>query len=201
MGRPRADVHAVSTPERVLIAAEQAFAAQGFEARLGDIAAAAGIRRPSLLYHFESKEVLYAAVVTRVFANLGEALRSSRGLAGDFEQRLESMTRAFVRFVDEHPSVATLVVREMLADDGPGTAIVVGQVAPLLDEVVRWIETEADEKLRPGVAVRSAVMQVVSDVLLRSASGSVRFVLWEPADEDRSWRQARTLILSDLEEQ
>lgn len=197
MGRPRADANAVSTPTRILIAAEQAFAAHGFDARLGDIAGSAGIRRPSLLYHFESKEVLYAAVVERAFGQLGQALLAGQQIEGGFEARLEAMTRAFVRFVEEHPAVSQLVVREMLAVDGPGTAILVGQVAPLLDQVSRWIETSADEKLRPGVPVRAAVMQVVSDVLLRCASGTIRVVLWEPADEDRTWRLARTLILSD----
>ena len=76
MGRPLASAAATATPERLLDAAEQCFA-QGYDAaRLEDIAAAAGIRRPSLLYHFASKDDLYAAVVRRTFARLGAALLS-----------------------------------------------------------------------------------------------------------------------------
>lgn len=197
MGRPRADAHDTSTPDRILAAAERAFAREGFAARLGDIAAQAEIRRPSLLYHFASKEVLYEAVVVRAFAKLGLALRLGREVAGDFETRLEAMARAFVRFVEEHPSVARLVVRELVAEDGPGTAILMGQVAPLLDEVERWIRAQDPGSLRDPQGIRAAMLHVTSDLLLRSASGSVRDALWGPLDEDRSWQLARALLLTD----
>ena len=65
----------LATTERLLISAERHFAKLGFDgARLSDIAAEAGISRPSLLYHFESKEALYAAVVRTALLRLGEAL-------------------------------------------------------------------------------------------------------------------------------
>ena len=127
MGRPRADAHQISTPERILQAAGEAFAVHGYEARLSDIAKAASIRRPSLLYHFPTKEALYRAVVMRAFLGLGEALRLGRSVDGDFVTRLEGLTKAFVRYIDEHPTVARLVVREILADGGPGTIILMGQ--------------------------------------------------------------------------
>ena len=63
MGRPKTGTHSVPTVERILQAAEQAFGAQGFTlTRLEDIAEVASIRRPSLLYHFSTKQKLYEAV-------------------------------------------------------------------------------------------------------------------------------------------
>lgn len=197
MARPRADSNRISTPERILAAAELAFASAGFEARLSDIASEAGIRRPSLLYHFDSKEQLYAAVVTRAFARLGEALLLGRSVDGGFVTQLEQMTRAFVRFVDANPAVAQLVIRELLVADGPGNAILMGRVAPLLSEIERWIETQGAGHLRPGVPIRPAMLQVVSDVLLRSASGPMREPLWGDADEDRTWWMSQTLMLCE----
>ena len=80
MARPRTQANAVATPERILLAAEQAFADHGYgPAKLADIARVAGIRRPSLLYHFATKEVLYAAVVSRTFERLGRALAEGGG--------------------------------------------------------------------------------------------------------------------------
>ena len=94
MARPRTDTTRIATPERILAAAELAFAAHGSAASLSDIAARAGIRRPSLLYHFPSKEALYAAVVMRTFTRLGAELGAAMSQPGTFAARLEALTRA-----------------------------------------------------------------------------------------------------------
>jgi len=195
MARPHHDPNAVSTPQRILAAAERAFAGAGYEARLSDIAAEAGIRRSSLLYHFETKKVLYAAVVTDAFLRLGLALRDAREVKGEFEDQLQQMTSAFVRFVEDHPLVARLVVRELLAADGPGSVVLMERVAPLLGEVELWICAAGAGQVRAGAPVRAALLHVVSDVLLRSAAGPVRDALWGDADEDKTWWMARTLLL------
>ena len=48
---------------RILEAARGEFALHGYSARLQDIASRAGLTHPTLLYHFKSKELLYAAVI------------------------------------------------------------------------------------------------------------------------------------------
>ena len=69
MPRPKHNANAIPTEERILAAAEQIFGEQGFErSRLEDIAAVAGIRRPSLLYHFKSKcklSVCYSTMMVK----------------------------------------------------------------------------------------------------------------------------------------
>src|SRR5688500_8499676 len=107
MGRPRAEEVTTSTRDRLLEAAEQEFADVGFEAaKLADIAARAGIRRPSLLYHFKTKEDLYGATVERAFTQLGVALQATMSAAGDFEARLLATVAGYARFVADHPNVA-----------------------------------------------------------------------------------------------
>ena len=190
MGRPTAASIDIDTPTRVLDAAERAFALAGLAgAKLADIASAAGIRRPSLLYHFASKENLYAAVVERGFDVLGEALAEAMGAGGakeDFDARLERVLAVYVDFLDSRPELARLFVRQLIDGESPGQRIVRDRVVPLLDRVSEWIRNEGGPRVRDDLPVRSAVLQVCASILLRTASGSLRNVLWGPDDDDRA---------------
>ena len=194
MGRPRLATIDVETPERLLAAAEQELAAAGFDgAKLADIAARAGITRAALLYHFESKERLYEAVVGRAFASLGEIVRSAMSCAGSFRERLRAVVDGFLTYVSVHPALARIVVREVISRDGPGRAVVLAFGVPLLDDVVRFLES-GREHMRKGAVPRAALMAVVSDVFLRAAAADVAPALW--GDGDHTWAIAEALLLS-----
>lgn len=195
MGRPRADDRAEPTRERILAAGAAVFAERGPEATLAEIARRAGIRRPSLLYHFDSKERLYEAVVHRTFALLGRELGRAMGLEGAFRERLGSLTRAYVAFLAEHPDEARLVTRAMIEASGPGPAIVREQVGPLLESVVGYLEHAGRGCLRAGLPIRAAVLQVVADGLLQAAAVGVRDVMWGPPDPERTWKLVERLFL------
>lgn len=196
MGRPLASAQAVATPERVLAAAELAFAAVGYgAAKLADIATRAGIQRPSLLYHFGSKEALYAQTIERCFERLRDALVESMTAEGDFRTRLERTVARYVEFLDAEPQLARLVLRELLDEHGPGREILMRQVVPLLDVLERFIREHGSGIVRPDVPVRAAVLQVGSDALMRAAAGSLRQPLW--GARDCSHTLARLLLLRD----
>lgn len=179
MGRPRADEQAIATPERVLEAAQEEFAAVGYRsAKLADIAARAGIRRPSLLYHFKSKEELYQRTVERAFSRLGEALAASMRVSGNFVDQLLAVVRSYAAYLESEPAVARIILREMLDTHGPGAEIVVRQISPLVDVVERFIAVRGAESLPAGLPVRPAIMSLASDVLLRSSAGPLRKPLW-----------------------
>src|SRR5437870_8624075 len=131
MGRPRASEIETATPERLIQAAIVEFAEVGYDgARLEDIAQRAGIRRSSLLYHYSSKEALYTAVVQRTFAQIGEAMLTALRQEGDFGQRLVRTAEAFASYLETHPSLARVIVRELLDRKGPVRELVKRVVAP-----------------------------------------------------------------------
>src|ERR1041384_7574683 len=67
-----------STKARILAAAEEVFAARGFEgASTREIAARAGVNISSLHYHWESKETLYFAVFRNVFDRIVDLLQNT----------------------------------------------------------------------------------------------------------------------------
>lgn len=197
MGRPKNSATTLATRQAILDAAEQAFASSGQGARLADIAAAAGIKRPSLLYHFPSKDALHAAVVGRVFADLGQALLLGRSVPGEFPAQLRSMIDAFTGFLHARPSAARIMVQEVIADSGPGQDLLMAQAGPVLDGVEAWLRTDGAPYLRPQVPVRLAMLQLAADVLLRNASGALAPRLWSGHDDEQTWALARATILQE----
>lgn len=217
MGRPRkADID-VATTERILGAAEQAFADAGFAAaRLEDIAAAAGLRRPSLLYHYPTKDALYEASVTRSFGRLREVLGSAISAEGSFPERLDRLAGTYVAFLAEHPAIARLVVRELMNPSATGRPIreradiSVGPVfqeelARTLDLAESFIRFAGKGSLRPALDVRAAILQVAGGAILYAIAGPLRPALWrEPKNAPPArhaatvQRLARSLVLEPV---
>ncbi len=186
-GRPRGAVGRLDTRGRILDAAALEFAERGFSgANLASIAAAVGIRRPSLLHHFPTKKELYAAVVRGTFSALGETLAGAMSPEGDFPSRLSALVEAFAAFIDEQPAIASIVLREFLDAAGPGHAILEKEVVPVIDGVEMFIKAKGGKHLRKGLPVRAAVLQVASDMLVRAAAGDLREHLWGKGDHARS---------------
>jgi len=197
MARPRADAHAEPTVDRLLKAAEAEFARAGFEgARLADIATAAGIRRPSLLYHFPSKEALYAAAVRAAFERLGATVAAAIAAPGDFGARLDALTESYEAFLAAEPAFAPLVLREILDGRGPGRALLQEVVPPLLDRIEAFVAAEGGSAVRTDL-LRAALLQVAAAPLVRSAAPEpLRRAVWGD-DAAPIARLARALILPE----
>lgn len=95
-------------------AAREVFAAEGYAgATLEAIAARLGIRRPSLLHHFPSKEALYTEAVHSVLGELAEVLATSIG-PGEFRQQLDALSVKLTTYLAGHPEAAGLLLAELV---------------------------------------------------------------------------------------
>jgi AcrR family transcriptional regulator len=132
-----------STKARILGAAEQVFAAKGFEgASTREIAAAAGVNISSLHYHWESKETLYFAVFENIYDKIVELVE---GAIPDGPRERpenpavidEAMGSLFDFFAD-HPNVSKLFVRRLLEAEEATSAIERDILLPAWRRFARW---------------------------------------------------------------
>jgi TetR/AcrR family transcriptional regulator len=132
-----------STREQILTEALHRFAEHGYDGTsLADIAGGVGIRRPSLLHHFHSKDALYEEVFERLLEDWFKRLVDAIGVAERGWPKVELVLRAGFDFFAENPEYVRLVRREAL-DGGVHLALdLAAVVRPIFDEAAVYLREE-----------------------------------------------------------
>ena len=148
---------------QILTHATRLFAEQGYDGTsVQEIADAVGIRKPSLLYHFHSKDELRENVISEMLAHWNAVLPALL-LSATREERFDATMEALSKFFIEDPDRARLMLRETL--DRPE------HMRALLKEFVRpWIELLGEQleraksrgMVQPDVDPEAYAIQVIS---------------------------------------
>src|SRR3954469_13553290 len=134
----------MASQARILEAARGEFALHGYSARLQDIAERAGLTHPTLLYHFGSKERLYAAVIEQ--AMLDWAAMTDRAVSvapGGFE-RVAALVGAGMEFFATHDDFVVIWRREAIEGGGRLEDAMAEHMRPFLDRAVGFLRREVD---------------------------------------------------------
>lgn len=121
-----------STRERILDVSERLFAQRGLAGTaVRDIAREAGLTAPSLYNHFDGKQALYEAVLTRGVAPLFELIHGAEEARGLDDTRVQ-MLDGIMDHLAHHPNIAKLIQHESLTGGESLSNIVHGWLRPIV---------------------------------------------------------------------
>ncbi len=104
------------TAERILDAAEDLFAAQGYQGTsLREIAQIAKIREPGLYNHFQGKQDLYSAVLDRALSPMAQAMEVHLNNASSYKEYAD-LPMVMTDLLIEHPAMASLFQQALQGD-------------------------------------------------------------------------------------
>lgn len=104
--------------EKILVAASQLFAAEGYSAvSMRRIATAVGVTQANLYYYFKDKEALVRSVLTFVFSGRSRSLVEILESGENAEQCLENAISWFLALLFRDTVSTKLFFRELLTDD------------------------------------------------------------------------------------
>jgi TetR/AcrR family fatty acid metabolism transcriptional regulator len=99
----------------ILDAAVRVFARSGYhKARVGDIAAEAGVAHGLLYHYFDSKEELLATIFRETWSDLLHALREVEDGSGPAGEQLRQVTAILLRSWRRNPDLVRVLVREVV---------------------------------------------------------------------------------------
>lgn len=133
-----------STKARILAAAEEVFAARGFQgASTREIAARAGVNISSLHYHWESKETLYFTVFRNIFDRIVDLLQHTlaplTANAGSPRNIIERTMGEVFDFFADHPNVPKLLMRRIVDNEEIDVGIDRDVLVPAWTVFAEWL--------------------------------------------------------------
>jgi AcrR family transcriptional regulator len=160
---------------QILDGALEAFATKGFEkATNKDIAAAAGIGSPGLIYHyFADKADLFRSVIERYVPIIGLLDHSEELMARPPREVLTLFGRTLLKAMDNRKLAAAYKIVISEAFRRPAIAEIVNRIGPErgIGLLRRYLEQEMQagrmRPMDPGIAVRCFIGPLIAFVVMR----------------------------------
>jgi len=165
--------------DQILAAATRQFAQNGFDGTtLQTISDEVGIRKPSLLYHFPSKDALRVAVHQKMLDHWNEALPRLLHAATSGEGQFDAVVSEMVAFFTRDPDRARLIVREVLDRPTEVSVLIKSHVKPWVDIVCNYIKKGQErgtiyEDVDPEAYVVQVINLVVASVATHACIGEL----------------------------
>jgi TetR/AcrR family transcriptional regulator len=193
--RPRSDAR-----DRILTAATRLFAQRGYNATsVQSVATEVGIRAPSLLYHFPSKELLRDAVLEALLARWKDIVPKVLLAATSGRDRFDGVIGEVVAFFDEEPMRARLLLRESLDRPEQVQALITEHLAPWMSLLTEFIKLgQSEGRIHADLDPEAYVSEVVLLILSHFALGGIASAALTEDLEERRHSELRRLCNAAL---
>jgi TetR/AcrR family transcriptional regulator len=181
---------------QILNAATRLFAAHGFQGTtLQQVADAVGIRKPSVLHHFSSKEALFEAVSLQVLEHWSEVLPNAVRQAATGIARFELLSRELIKFYLDVPDRARLALRQALDQPQVYRRNIEEHILPWFSVISAGLKEGQRRGLyRPGVDPEMYLLNVVQLVIVSIATEGVLSLPTEGGEGPARERALRELL-------
>ena len=173
--------------------AARLFADRGFEATsVRDIVEAAGVAKPTLYYHFQSKEGLASALLTVPLSNLVATLKHIVTNVEDPVSCLEQVIEARYVTFREDPDRGRFIYSLLF---GPPGSDILSELESIRDSLVSWTESAVRRLAEAGVIARDRTDACCTACRGLIIVSTLDFLYRErPLGGDLARRQVRDLI-------
>ena len=148
-----------------MLVAEDLFSRQGFAGTsLREIGAALGIANASIMYHFPSKNKLYAAVLGRIAERVRPVTEDLPGDAGDALERIRLLVDRFLDWGEAHPGDLRLLMRELMENPDRLSGARTLYLAGVVDAMRRPIDQAKQAGLLPDIDPGLFLLHLIGSV-------------------------------------
>jgi TetR/AcrR family transcriptional regulator len=193
----------------VLQVAQTLFAERGYRGTsLRDIAKRIGIKAPSLLHHFPSKQQLYIAVLDRMFESIEDRANAIAWGRESPQERMRQAVSDAIDFIASRPDFVRIMWKEMADESGVGRPVLKRRLPPLFSIALNFIfRGQREGAFRPEVDPQHFMWSLNSITLGYFTTAAQVRRLWsinllEPAMIERRKREVidmveRTLFITE----
>ncbi len=171
------------TTRRIMDTAAEVFSEVGYAgARVDAIAKKANVNKAMIYYHIGDKKTLYTRVLHEHFGQAANRMRELLKQAQTPEEKIKTYIHYISQVMDENPSKAAIMMREMAGGGRSLPDVVVEDIATIIGSVVQIIDEGISQNRFHPVNPMCVHLMVIGALMCHKASRPIRQKLPHIAD-------------------